>query len=323
MNRAPKTQPVFVIALIGALIPSLVSCTPVGENLGAYSGTLILQGKHTYQDGKTLPGVLILIDGEAVLEPGAQVDGAVYVLGGALNLNSEVGGDVSVIGGQVVIGPQTRLHGDLRVGSGEYQLSPGASIDGQVLIGAASGLEVNDLLPQRSLQNQLVWLVPEALILAGMAYLLTRYLPSPLDNVRQAAVKHPLISAAMGLLAGIVLPALLVVMAYTLILIPVTLLGLVIGFLVIGYGYIALGVEAGQRLARWRQIKLSPSVIAFLGTGMFYLSINLLGIIPLVGPLLNLMVAVLVVGAVLLTRFGYHAYSPPYEVDREFSDHDR
>ena len=313
MNRAPKTQSAFIVTLLGVLILSLSSCTPVGENLGAYSGTMILQGKHTYQAGKTLPGVLILIDGEAVLEPGARVEGAVFVMGGGLNLNGEVDGDVSVIGGQVEIGPQAHIQGDLRVGSGEHRLSQQARIDGQVLIGAASGLEVDDLLPQRSLQNQLVWLVPEALILAGIAYLLTRYLPRPLDNVRQAAVNHPLISAAMGLLAGIVLPALLVVMAYTLILIPVTVLGLLIGFLVIGYGYIALGAEVGQRLARWRQMKINPPASSFLGTGVFYLSMNILGMIPFVGSLLNLIFAVLVVGAVLLTRFGYHAYTPPYE----------
>lgn len=300
-----------ILILVSALL--LAACGLEGEDPGAYSGTLILSGQHSYQSGAALDGVLILLDGEASLEPGARLNGQAFVLGGILNIDGEIQGDVSVIGGEINIGPQAEIGGDVRVGSGDSDISPQAQVNGQVLVGSASGVEIDELLPQRSTLAQLIWLLPEALVMGGLAYLAARYIPRQVNNVRNAAVSHPVISAAMGLLASIVLPALLVLMAYTLILVPVTALGLAIGFLIVGYGYVALGIETGRRLVRWRNWELSPNASAALGTLVFTLFLNLFNLVPVMGPTINLIIAIVVIGAVMLTRFGLYSYSPPYE----------
>lgn len=301
----------WIVSLVVVML--LPTACGVQEQPGAYSGTLILEGQHIYPRGKTLPGVLVMLDGEASLEPGARLEGSAFVLGGILNIDGKVDGDVVVIGGKVVIGAQAAITGDVRVGSGESDISPQAQVSGQVLVGAASQVEITDLLPQRSIQTQLIWLLPEALLLAGLAYLAARYIPRQVNNVRQAAVHHPIISAAMGLLASIVVPALLVLMAYTLILVPVTVLGLVLVFVIIAYGQIALGIETGSRLVRWLNWSLRPAVAAAFGTLLFSLLLNILTLLPVIGPTLNLIFALVVIGAILLTRFGLYSYAPPYE----------
>lgn len=309
MNNVTELKPRFL--LLSLVFILLLSACQAGEvNSGAYSGTLVLEGSHTYAEGDTLPGVLVMLGGEVTLQPGARVDGQVFLLGGSLNVEGQVERDISAIGGELTLGPGAVVGGDVRVGSGELRRSPQAAVQGKVLTGAASGVEPGDLFPERSLGQRLIWLIPEALILAGLAYLAASYIPRPVSRVKRAAVGHPVVSIAMGLLAGIVLPVLLVVMAFTLILIPVTLLGLVVGFLAIGYGWVGIGTAVGHRLATWRNWALRPPASAFLGTLVFMLVVNLVALIPAVGSLVSLLTATTGLGAVLLTRFGLREFVP-------------
>jgi hypothetical protein len=288
----------------------LTACQPEGRAAGAYSATLVLEGFHSYMSGDSLPGALVVLDGQVELGEGARVDGAVFLFGGELIINGQVTGDVSAIGGNLVIGPGAEIGGNLRAGSGKLQLSPHAQVNGRVLTGPASGVELDDLFPERSRREQLIRIVPLAFLMAVLSYLGATLVPRPLERVMRAATRHPVVSAAMGLLVGIVAPVFLIVMAYTLILIPVTVIGILLGILVVGFGQIALGVWAGrilERLARWR---LRPPISAFLGAFTFRVILGLLALIPAAGSLLELLVAIIVLGAVTLTRFGLREFVP-------------
>jgi hypothetical protein len=295
-------------------VPLLLSaCAAQGAPGGAYSGTLVLEGRHVYGPETVLPGVLIVVDGEVELEAGARVAGPAFLLGGVLDIGGEVEGDVSAIGGRLVVDPGARIRGDLRVGSRDPDVSPQAVIEGQVLAGAASGVEPEDLFPERSLQTELIWLLPEALALGGLAYLAVRFAPRATARVSRAAAGHPVVSAAMGLLASLVGLVFLVVIAFTLILIPVTLLGLLAGFLAIGFGWIGIGVAAGRRMDGKLRRSLSPGASAFWGTFLFMLLLNLLALLPYVGDWVDMLAAVLSLGAVLLTRFGLREFVPDFD----------
>jgi hypothetical protein len=298
----------FLFGLIALLW--LTACQAEGSAPGAYSGTLVLDGRHVYTEGQTLPGALAVLDGQVVLGEGARVAGPVFLLGGELTIDGQVAGDVAAIGGNLIVGPEAQIAGDLRAGSGDVQLSPQAQVSGQVLTGPASGVELGDLFPERTTREQLVRAVPEALLLAVLAYLGVTLAYRPLERVMRAATGHPIVSAAMGLLVGIVVPAFLIVMAYTLILIPVTLIGILLGILVIGFGYIALGVGTGHLLERLAKRKLRPPVSAFLGTFVFRVVLSLLALIPAAGSLLELLVIIVAIGAVTLTRFGLREFVP-------------
>lgn len=297
-------RPPLLLLLLAAL--SLVAC----RDTGAYSGTLVVDGWHVYERGKTLEGTLVIVDGRVILEEGARLNGPAYVLSGLLIAEGEIAGDVSLIGGDLRLGPGSRVGGDVRVGGGRLDLSPQAAVRGRVLTGAASGVAPADFFPRRSLRSELPLFLVEALALAGLAFLAVRFAPRPVERVRRAAVEHPVVSAAMGLLAGLVGLVLLVVMAFTLILIPVTLIGLVGGFLTIGYGWIGAGVATGRWLAGWRRWQLPPDRSAFLGTFVFLLAVNALSLLPILGAVIGLTAVAISLGAVLLTRFGLREFVP-------------
>jgi hypothetical protein len=285
----------------------LVACA---TDNGAYSGTLILEGRHTYSVGEVLKGVFLVVDGEAVLDRGARVEGPVYMLGGSATINSQVDQDVSVIGGNLTVGPDAMIGGDLRVGSGRLDLSPQATVKGSVLKGPASDVQLEDIFPRVSPKERLVQLLPWTLVLAFLAYLSAVYVPLPVARISQAEIKHPVVCAAMGILVGIVGPILLVFMAFTVILIPTTLIGLLIGALTVAYGWIGFGQAFGRWLTGKLNLEVGRAGGAFLGTLVFMILIDLLSIIPVVGSLIALLAITIGLGAVMLTRFGLREFVP-------------
>lgn len=301
----------FLTLAIAFLAMTLSACTADG---GAYSGTLVLEGRHVYGSGDVLNGVLLIVDGEVQLEAGAEVRGSIFMLGGSAEINAQVDQDVSVIGGELVVGPEAVLGGDLQVGGGTYELSPKTTVRGRVLTGPASQVQLEDFFPSLSPRERLVQLLPWALVVAFLAYLAARYIPAPVARVSRAEIEHPIVSAAMGILAGVVVPVLLVFMAFTVILIPATLIGVLIGALTIAYGWIGFGMVFGRWLARQFELELGRGGVAFLGTLAFMIVFDVVSVIPYIGSVVSLIAVTIGIGAVMLTRFGLREFVPASEV---------
>jgi hypothetical protein len=281
---------------------------------GVYTVRLVTSDTHTLASGETLDGELIMTGGELLLEAGSLVTGSVYMLGGALQIDGEVLGDVSSIGGRLAIGPGARIGGDLSVAA-QPGLSPEASIGGEVNVGAGAAMLDPGAL-DRGAENRLLWLVPEALLVAVLAFLAVRFLPRPVARVSRAATSYPLAAGAMGILVGIVAPALLVMMAFTIILIPLTVLGLLLLLLVVAYGWVALGLAAGRWITRRAKRSLPLPTTAFVGTLLFMLAVNAAAFLPLIGGLIGLLAATVGLGAVMLTRLGTSEFIPAtYETE--------
>lgn len=300
----------FALAIL-ILAAALSGCAEEG---GAYSGTLVLEGRHVYGSEAVLNGMLVIVDGEVQLQAGAEVRGSIFMLGGSAQVNAQVDQDVSVIGGHLAVGPKAAIGGDLRVGGGSYELSPEATVRGRVLTGPASQVELEDFFPSLSPRERLAQLLPWALVLAFLAWLAARYIPAPVARVSQAEIEHPLVSAAMGLLVGVVAPVLLVFMAFTVILIPVTLIGVLIGGLTIAYGWIGFGIAFGRWLARRFDLELGQSGVAFLGTLAFMIVFDVVSVIPYIGSMVSLIAVTVGTGAVMLTRFGLREFVPASEM---------
>jgi hypothetical protein len=301
----------FILFFAFLAVLALAGC---GEE-GIYSGTLVTEGHHTIAAGEVLRGELLVTGGQATLEQGGRLTGSLYMLGGVVELGGAVVGDVSLIGGELRLGPHAQVGGDLDVGGGTLDRAPGATIGGRVR--ADGGVKVpsvpfspgSDFLPPviRSLLG--------GLIVGALAYLLLRFVPQPVTRVADAIVEHPVVTGAMGLLAGIVGLCLVVLIAFTIILIPVTLLGiLLIGGLVV-YGWIACGLIVGRRLAAWLKWELRPPLLGFLGTLAFILLVDLVGLIPFIGGIVGILTAAVGFGAVLLTRLGLRTFVPAADTE--------
>lgn len=297
-----------MLALLAALL--LAGCA----EQGAIGGTAVLDGPHTYAQGQLLQGDVLVAGGQLFLEEGAQIDGSLYMLGGTVRLDGTVTGEVSIIGGSLSIGPAAVVGGDLSLGGGHVTRSEQATIRGEIVQGAA--------VPEAPRRGSTVggWLLNVALqaaVLLPLALLAAHFAPRPLGRVRQAMAGYPLVAGALGFLAFNVFLALFVLMAFTIILIPVTITGILLMLLAVAYGLIAVGAILGDWLnarlaARGRALR-APAAAA-LGTLALVILLDLVSRIPLVGALAALLLAIVGFGAVLLTRFGFHRYAPPPEM---------
>jgi hypothetical protein len=293
-----------LIILMILLPMGLVGCE------GAYSGILILDGTHTYNSGEVLTGEMALVSGNVTIQEGARLTGSVYMVGGNLQVDGEIGGDLSIIGGEASLGPSARVLGGVNQAGGRLTQEPGSVIVGPARDASDLSLDAESLFPQRSFENRLVWILPQALMVAFLSLVPARYFPRSLGRISRAIIEHPLVAGALGLLSGIVIPALLVLMAFTVILLPVTLLGLLAMVVVLVYGWVAAGILAGRWLNRRTKREMSSIAAAFWGTFLFMLAVQALGLIPLIGPILSMVIGLIAIGAVLLTRFGTQTFVP-------------
>jgi hypothetical protein len=301
-----KTKLRWLLFLIAVL--ALTAC---GES-GLYSGTLITQGDHTIGAGETLRGALVIMGGQTQLQPGSRVDDSVYIAGGQVEINAQVDGDVSLIQGDLNLGPRAEIGGSLNVGGGTLTQSREATVHGEVQIG--NGLTVPSVhaLSTQSLEDMVQSLITAAIV-AVFAFLATYFVPAPVSRVAETLADHLIVAGAMGTLAGVVGLALLVLMAFTIILIPVTLLALVAMGLMVAFGWSGFGLIVGRRLARWLGRDMRPAVAVFVGTLVYMLAIGLIGYIPIVGGLVGILLAAAGFGAVLLTRLGTRTFVPATE----------
>jgi hypothetical protein len=293
----------YVTAVLAALL--LAGC----QQEGLYTGSLIIEGAHHIQNGEKLAGAVLLLDGSLVLEEGAQVDGPVFMLGGSLESDGFIQGDVSVLGGDFTLGPTAVVGGSLNLGGGNVTRSPHAEIRGEVITG--DGLQIPNQPASliQDFQQQWQIILFQALGFAILSYLVVRYLPRPAARLSRAATRHYLVSAAMGLLVGMVSLVLVILMAFTVILIPISFIfGLVILAAVAG-GWVGIAYSLGMWIIRTAKLDLRPSYAAALG-GLIY--IFLFGILSIIGGfgVIQLLLASLALGAVFLTRFGLTEFTP-------------
>jgi hypothetical protein len=100
----------------------------------------------------------------------------------------------------------------------------------------------------------------------------------------------------------------LVILAITIILIPVVVLAAAALALAWLFGMIAIGTEVGERFTRAINQTWAPPLTAGLGTFLMMLVVGGIGMIPCVGWLATSLVALLGVGGVVLTLFGTQPY---------------
>jgi hypothetical protein len=289
---------------------------------------LVFGGSYTLDEGETLNSNLVVFGGSARLESGSQVNGDILLFGGSLNVGGTVAGDIVVFGGQVTLLASAVVRGDVSLVGGNLSQVPGAQVQGEVSEGTFGPVNFNfpegfrfgsyEGIPWQffhTVRNPWVdalWFLFQSLIWALVAALVALIAPRPTGRVAMAAVSQPLASGGVGCLTVIVVPVVIIVMAITILCIPLSLLVALILAAAWVFGLIALGTEIGNRMATMFKREWPLPVAAGLGT--FLLTVVTNGatrLVPCVFWILPLLVGVLGLGAVLLTRFGRHDY-PEY-----------
>ena len=248
-------------------------------------------------DVDSLADVHVVAGGTATVLGDATVDGDIYVIGGTAVIDGTVDGDVTLLDGNLSVRDGATVAGTVQTYSGAATVSDGASVE------RVSQFEAPT--PSSSPAQRIGAFLLQVLVLGAFGWWLVGRHPHLLKNVGAAITEHALVSGTVGSLGATTLLVLLVYMAFTLVLLPVAIVGLFAEFLVVLYGQTVFGYLVGRTLPIDHD-----GVATVAGIAVFLLGLEVLGAVPYLGGIAQLTVAVVGFGAVLNTYFGLQRFEP-------------
>ncbi|MEF8807630.1 hypothetical protein [Natronomonas sp.] len=280
------------LELIPLLILALLLISAGGAEVE--TAEFVMEGDHEITDHR---GALIVGDATVTVPADAEVSGPVYVIGGELRVQGRVTGDVTQLSGTLVVDDGAAIDGQLLHVAGTERLAGGARIGERTTA---------DVTPSE--RGPVATYVPSVLLTLLLALVggwMGRKRPALLNNVGTAAREYTVVSLTVGALLFVTFLAVFVFMAFTLVLIPVSLLGLLVGALAIAYGVLAWGYLIGKHLEAARaDLATAVGVVAVM------ILLQVLGFVPLIGELVAIGVLLTGLGAVVVTYFGLSRFEP-------------
>lgn len=257
----------------------------VDGNVNATAGSMVVAGN---VDGNVRAGA-----GSFDMLNTGRVGGNLDVGAGYLRVDGTVDGDVRAAGGSVVLDSNANVDGEFRYDAEDFTQSPRAVVEGGVIHDPKLGMDTEEgsesFLPP---WFGTVYSVGASLLLG---IVLLGIFPRFSTVVSLRIIEDPLPTGGVGLLTLIGVPIALLLVAMTIIGIPLALTGM--GLFVLGiwaalvYGKYAVGrwvIGFVDRDNRW--LALVVGVVGFA----------ILGLIPVVGGLLDFVVLLLGLGALTL-----------------------
>jgi hypothetical protein len=207
------------------------------------------------------------------------------------------------------------VDGDIDTVGGTLNRSSQAVVKGNISNSGPGGIRLplswnlNDLrnLPLTDIFHPIgnvLWSIFQSLAVAALALLVVLFMPMPTRRVSNAIVAQPLAAGGLGLLTVVVAPALVVLLAITILLIPLSLIGILLLAVAFLFGWIAVGMELGDRLADLFKVQWAAPVSAGIGTLVISFFSSIFALIPCVGWVLPTVIAIIGLGGVFLPRFG-------------------
>lgn len=304
--------------LLSILLAGLIIAAFPITALAAPLNAVVLGNSYTLQSGQTLNDNLFIFGGNVSLMSGSTINGNVLVLGGTAQAAGTINGNVTVVGGTLNLAATSILNGNLTTSGTALNRDPGARITGQVNINS-TGTKI--IVPgQVQIPNVNINTNPVLRVIGFflrlflwvlVAMILAMFIPNHLARTSQTALSQPLISGGLGLVTVIIVPILAVLLAITICLIPVSLVGILLLIIAWFFGLISLGYEVGKRISSTSKVAWHPALSAGLGTLLLMAVLNgVEALIPCVGWIPKILVGLFGLGAVLLTQFGMKEYTP-------------
>jgi hypothetical protein len=307
-----------IIILSAILLAILILGMYPNTTLAASPSDVVIGNSYTLESGKMLNDDLLILGGSVNLMIGSTINGNVILIGGSIQAAGTVNGSITVLGGTLNLASTFVLKGNLTTAGTAENRDPGAQINGQInnngntpFIVIPGGTRLPNLNSNIDPFFRVVGFFLRLFLWALAAMVVAMFIPTHLSRTSQTAVSQPLISGGLGLLTIIVVPVILVLLAITICLIPVSLLGIFILVAAWAFGMIALGLEVGKRISAMFKQEWHLAITAGLGTFLLMCVLSgLEAIIPCMGWIPKALVGLLGLGAVLLTQFGMKPYSP-------------
>ena len=309
MKRLTSLSIVLTVFLALVL---LAGCSPSSSSRDG----LVVGQSFRLKSGETLNQDITVAGGSAVLEEGSTLNGNIAVMGGSLSINGVVNGDISAMGGVVTLGSKAIIHGDVATVGANLSRASGSLNDGEIT-GEAGDINIPDIVTPAVDAGRWVanffWRIFQAFAVAALAVLVSLFAQRPMERAGDTLSSQPILAGGLGLLTLIVLPVLFAVLAITIVLAPVSLLGLLGLGIALVFGWLVAGAVVGERIGRMLNQSWSAPLCAGIGTLALALVTALLSGIVCIGWILPFLISVVGLGSVILTRFGTQTYPPPVQ----------
>lgn len=292
---------------------------------------VIFGGTFTLASGDSLDGNLVVFGGAVTLEQDSTVNGDVVLIGGTIEVGGLVNGNLVGLGGALRLNTHAVINGDLTTIGATLRREEGAQVSGQVNLGVnlpfqfstPEGLDLPGVsIPEVGFRFNpvldVIWFFFRVFMWAALAILVVLFFREPAERVAQTAINQPIVSIGSGLLTAVLTPIVLIIVTLTIILIPVSFIGILILAIAWLLGWVSIGLDVGRRIAKMFNQEWAPAIAAGVGTFVLYFVLSGFNeIAPCIGWFPRTLVGLWGLGAVVLTRFGTQAYpldtfvSPP------------
>lgn len=339
-----RGRQIAALALVGVLLLSVGTSVVAAQSFQGAAGTVVVEEGETYDSIDGVAGSIVVYGtvtgdvsgaaGDVHVAESGRVEGSIEAAAGAIRIDGTVMGDVSVGGGRVSVSEPAHIGGDLDVGAG--YLSVDGRIDGNVHAGAETivlgpNADVGGEFrydadnftrdPEATVGGGVVqdsdlrgstggigdafsvpgWLVTIYGLLANLllGVILLAAFPSFSSGVASRVADEPIKSGGVGLLSLIGVPIALALIAITIVGIPFAIVG------AIAFGAaLWVGVVYGQYAVGAWVLGLAGADNRWLALFVGLVGFAILGMIPILGGLLELVALLLGLGALAL---GLHA----------------
>ena len=252
-----------------------------------------------------------LAGGNIDVTPGARIGGRLSVAGGSVTIRGAVGSSIEVAAGDVTL--DAEVGGDVRVAAGNVVLGPNARIGGRLLhqgwvdvkrdpaAVVSGGIERRERAVESRSRGQRGghggWAWSAGLI--ALAAILVGAFPALATKLGEGLRGNPGLAFVWGFVVLACAPVAALVLAITIIGIPVALALLLAYALLLMLGYACAGVVLGDAaLARLRAADAKHVAWRAGAAAAAALAIALLGRVPFVGWLIALLAVLVGIGAI-------------------------
>ena len=315
MKHNLKITLLLCLVLVAALATSAFTAS------GPQDDKVVFGGSYVLSSGETLNGNLVILGGAATLEQGSTVTGDTVLVGGTLDADGIITGTLAIVGGTAQLGDHAVVNRDVVSVGGSLTRAANSQIKGEVInfahaplsltIPGLSGEQIVPVVPvveSASLMWKVIYFFGMVVFTAALAMLIALLWSKATQRVANAIIVNPIGTGGFGCLTLIVAPGLLVLVAITIILSPLSLLGFLLLLAAILFGWTAINLEVGNRLAKLFKMSWLAPIAAGIGALIFNFVVFGLAWIPCFGWALVTLVVLFALGGVLTTRFGTHDY---------------
>jgi hypothetical protein len=290
---------------------------------------VVLGGEMHLTSGDIIPGSVLVIGGNNVVDAGAVIQGDYYQLGGSVDFNGELTGDLQLIGAAANILPRAIIRGDLIRNSSTADIQAGAVIGGTNTISEVTQPEtlpftlptlepLKPLEPLKTLQPakspELLKPVLPAIKVTGsifaailqslLAMIIAFFFSDRITRAAERSSKRTMSTLLIGFLGALAAPFIIVLTILTIIGIPLAVVEVVLLAAAVIFGYIAMGTQIGMRLSAAFRTRWHPAIHAGVGTFLLSLGLAALSSLGAAGIILITLTGFLGFGVTIRSRFG-------------------